>query len=104
LPWNGDLRHLEYDIASAAHHLRADLDQLFPSSSSATSLDRLWRRQHPQEITEIVGERMKLEADGVGRERPARQPRPLDRAIAFLDPLLCRAALVVEGDDPRGRA
>ena len=47
---------------------------------------------------------MKLEADGVGRERPARQPRPLDRAIAFLDPLLCRAALVVEGDDPRGRA
>jgi hypothetical protein len=27
LPWDGDLRHLE-DVASVAHHLRADLDQL----------------------------------------------------------------------------
>jgi len=30
---------------------------------------------------------MKLEPHGVGRERPARQPCPLDRALAFLDPL-----------------
>src|SRR5450756_2589915 len=29
---------------------------------------------------------------------------PLDRALAFLDPLLARPALVVEGDDPRGRS
>jgi len=36
-----------------------------------------------QEIAEIVGERMKLEPHRVGRERPARQPRPLDRAFAF---------------------
>jgi hypothetical protein len=33
----------------------------------------------------------------------ARQPRPLDRALAFFDPWLCRAVFVVEGDDPLGR-
>jgi hypothetical protein len=30
------------------------------------------------------------------------RPCPLDRALAFLDPLLRRAALVVEGDDALG--
>ena len=43
---------------------------------------------------------MKLEPHRVGGERSARQSRPLDRAFALLDPLLCRAALIVEGDDP----
>src|SRR5262245_42088943 len=35
---------------------------------------------------------MKLEPHGVGHERPARQPRPFDRALAFLDPLLAPAS------------
>src|SRR5215510_14907426 len=43
---------------------------------------------------------MKLKPHRVCGKRPARQPRPLDRAFAFLDPLLASAALVVEGDDP----
>src|SRR5271170_1155793 len=47
---------------------------------------------------------MELEAYRVGRESSARQPRPLDRVLAFLDVLLARAALVVEGDDALGRA
>jgi hypothetical protein len=47
---------------------------------------------------------MKLEPDGVGGERPARQPCPLDRAFTFFDPLLARPALIVEGDDPLGGA
>jgi hypothetical protein len=46
----------------------------------------------------------KLKPNGIGSERLARQPRPLDRAPAFLDPLLGRAALIVEGDNPLGRA
>ena len=33
---------------------------------------------------------MQLEANRVDTERVARQPRPLDGALAFLDPLLCR--------------
>src|SRR5262245_31604892 len=47
---------------------------------------------------------MKLEPHRVGGERSARQSRPLDRALAFLDPLFARPALIVEGDDPVGRA
>src|SRR4030081_2809435 len=60
------------------------------------------RRQRAQEVTEIVGKRMKLETDGVGGERATGKPRPLDRAFALFDPLLARAALVVEGDDILG--
>src|SRR5262245_40545797 len=47
---------------------------------------------------------MKLEPNGIGGERSARQPRPLDRPLAFLDPLLARPALVVEGHDALSRA
>jgi hypothetical protein len=47
---------------------------------------------------------MELKANGVGGERAAREPRPSDRALAFLDPLLARPALVVEGDDVLGGA
>src|ERR1022692_2119014 len=47
---------------------------------------------------------MKLEPHGVGGERPARQPCPLDRAFTFFDSLLARPALVVERHDPLGRA
>ena len=35
-----------------------------------------------EKVAKIVGERMKLEPHGVGRERSARQPCPLDRALA----------------------
>jgi hypothetical protein len=57
-----------------------------------------------KEIAEIVGERVKLKPHGIGSERLARQPRPLDRALAFLDPLLAGAALIEEDDNPLGRA
>jgi hypothetical protein len=45
---------------------------------------------------------MKLEPHRVGRETLTRQPRPLDHALTFFDPLLARPAFVVEGDDPLG--
>src|SRR5256884_5220907 len=104
LPWDGDLGHLEDDIAAVADDLRADLDQLFLQTRQRPILDRLRRRQRAQEIAEIVGERMKLEPHRVGGERSARQSRPLDRAFALLDPLLARPALVVESNDALGRA
>ena len=87
-----------------AHYLRADLNQLLFPARQRPVLDRLGRRQRPQEIAEIVGKRMKLKPDSVSCERPARQMRPLDRARSFIDPLPGRAAFVVEGDDPLGRA
>lgn len=60
------------------------------------------RRQRAQEVAEIVGERVKLEANRIGGEGPTGKPRPFDRALALFDPLLARAALVIEGDDIRG--
>lgn len=47
---------------------------------------------------------MKLELDGIGGKRAARQPRPLHGVLAFLDPLFGCAALIVEADDTFGRA
>src|SRR5262249_2982013 len=91
-------------MAAVAHHLRADLDQLLLQTRQRPVLDRLRRRQGAQEIAQIVGERMKLEPHRVGGERSARQPRPLDRALALLDPLLASAALAVESNDALGRA
>ena len=46
---------------------------------------------------------MKLEADRIRGKGTARQPRPFDRVLAFLDVLLARAALDVEGDAALGR-
>src|SRR5215813_13334941 len=46
---------------------------------------------------------MELEANGVGGEGATGQPGPFDRALAFLDPLLRRATLVVKADNALGR-
>src|SRR5262249_10132574 len=45
-------------------------------------------------IAEIVSQRVKLEANRVGGEGTAGKPRPLDRALAFSDPLLTRPTFV----------
>jgi len=47
---------------------------------------------------------MKLEPDLVVAELAARQPGPLDGVLAFLDPLLRRTPLIVEGRYPLGGA
>ena len=100
---DGDLGHLERDVTTVAHDLRANLDQPFLESRQRPVFDRLRRRQRAQEIPEIVSQRMKLEANSVGGEGMARQPRPLDRALALFDPLLAGPTLVVEGNDIFGR-
>ena len=70
---NGDLGHLERDIAPMADDLRADLDELLLQTRQRPIFDRLRRRQSAQEIAEIVGQRMKLETDGVrGESTPDR--------------------------------
>src|SRR6516162_5760165 len=86
-----------------ADNLGADLDQLFPQASQRPRLRRFGHRQRAHEVTEIVGQCVELEAHRVGREGPARQPRPLDCTLALLDPLLRCATLVVEGDNALGR-
>ena len=44
---DGDLGHLEGDIASVVHHLRADLDQLLLQARQRPVFDRFGRRQCP---------------------------------------------------------
>ena len=80
----------------------ADLDQLF-KAGQRPRLRRFGHRQRAHKVTEIVGQCVELEADGVGGEGPARPPRPLDCTLGLLDPLLRCAALVVEGDNTLGR-
>src|SRR5271155_2531413 len=45
-----------------------------PSRQSCQRPDRLRRGERAWEVAEIVGESMKLKADGVGGERAARDP------------------------------
>ena len=59
-------------------------------------LDLLRQRQGAQEFGEVVGQRMQLEPNGVAPEGAAREPRPAQRVLALLDPLLGRAAAVIE--------
>ncbi len=51
-------------------------------------LDLLRQSQRPHEVSEIVGQGVKLEPNGIVAELAARQPRPFDRVLAFLDVLL----------------
>ncbi len=50
-------------------------------------LDLLRQRQRAQEGAEIVGQLMELKPNLVVAELAARQPGPVDRVFAFLDPL-----------------
>jgi hypothetical protein len=68
---NGDLFHLEGDVAAVTDDLPADLDQLLFEARQRPILDWLERRQRAQEIAGIIGERMKLKANRIGRERTA---------------------------------
>ena len=54
-----------------------------------------WQRQGAQDVAEIVCRRVQLQPNGIGGEAAAGQPGPGDGALALLDVLLRRAALVL---------
>ena len=93
--WNRDLGHLEGHGAAVADHPGADLDELLPQAGERPAFHCLGQSQRPQEVAEIVGERVKLEPDGIGGEGAAGQPRPLQGVLALFDVLLGGAALIV---------
>jgi len=66
-----DLGHLKGRVAAVAHDLGADLGQLLAQAGQRPRFRRLWHRQRPHEIAEIVGQRVEPEADGVGGEGSA---------------------------------
>ena len=71
LPRYRDLGELEGHVAPMADDLRANLDQLFLQACQRPVLDLIGYRQRPHEVAQIVGERVKLKADGVGGEGAA---------------------------------
>ncbi len=67
-------------------------------------LHLLRQGQRPHEVGEIVGQGVTLEPNGIVAELAARQPRPFDGVLAFLDVLLRFASLIVKGYHPLGGA
>ena len=51
-------------------------------------LNLLRQRQRAQEVAEIVGERVELQANRIVAEAVAGKPCSVDRVLTFLDPLL----------------
>ena len=93
---HGDLGHLEGDVATVADKLRPDLHELLPEAGQRPVRDCLGQGQRPQEVAEIVGERVKPKPNLVVTELLARGACLFDRVFAFLDPLLRRAAPIGE--------
>lgn len=54
------------------------------------------QRHPPEEVGQVVRQREELQPNSVGGEATAEELRPLYRVLPFLDPLLRRAATVVE--------
>jgi hypothetical protein len=67
-----------------ADNLGADLHQPL-AQRGYRPLRHLGRqRQCAPEVGEVIGQRMKLQPNGIGGEAMARQPRPGDGVFAFL--------------------
>src|SRR3954471_144000 len=98
------LGHLEHRVAGVSDHLRANLHNLLAKRGQRPAFDLVWQHQRAEEVGQVVGQSMKLKPHRVGLHRPARQPCPPDRILTLSDPLLRRAALIVKGDHPLGRA
>ncbi len=93
---DSDLCELECDVAAMSHDLGTDLDQLVAQRGQGPVLGRLRQRQRAQEVAGILGERVELQANRIAAKAVAGQTCPVDRILAFLDPLLGCAALIVE--------
>ena len=68
VPGNGDLRHLEGNVAPVVHDLAADLDQPVPERRQRPVLHGVGHGQGSQAGAEIVDECVKLETDSIVSE------------------------------------
>ncbi len=85
------LGQLKGDVAPVSDDLGTDLHQLLPKRRQRPVLDLLRQRQRAQEVADIPGERVELQANRIVAEAVAEKPCPVDRVLAFLDRFLgCR--------------
>ena len=85
------------------HEPAPGLHQPLLETRERPAFDPRRQDQSAPEVAQVVGQDAQLPAHLVCPEPMARQPRPVGGLLAFLDPLLRRAALVVEPDDRAAR-
>ena len=81
------------------HQPASSFHQPLLETGERPALDPRRQNQSTPEVTQVVGQHRELEPNLVRPETMARQPRPVRRLLAFLDPLLRRPAFVVEPDE-----
>ncbi len=84
------------------HTTRANFDTATLNAGQGPVGDLLGQFCAPEEAAEVVGQCVQLKSDFIVAEPLAGQSCPVDRVLAFLDVLLCRAALIIEAHDPFG--
>ena len=98
LPRHRHLSQLEGGVPGVGNHLGPNLDQLLPKCRQRPVLHRSRQCQPPQEVGQVVRQGKQLQANLVFFKAVAGQPRPVQRVLALLDPLLRRASMIVEVD------
>ena len=96
------LGQLKRHILRVPRDLGPDFNQLLPQRGQRPVPYRFRQGQSPQNVAEVVGQGEQLQASLVVPECAARELRPLHRVLALFDPLLGRAATVVELDHALG--
>src|SRR5436189_4235133 len=90
---------LEDEVPSVPNEAPAGLEQPLLETRAGPALDGDRQDEPAQQIADVVGDHPKEQPDLIGPEAVAGEARPMGGFLAFLDPLLGRAALVVEVDD-----
>jgi len=96
------LRHLEDHLPGMAHDLRPDLDHFLPKRRQRPVTHRSGQHSLPQEVAQVVRQHEQLQPHLVVYKVVTGQSGSFDGVLAFLDPLLRRAPLVVEPHHPFG--
>src|SRR5574337_501946 len=90
---------LEDKVPGMPDEAPAGLEHPLLEARQGPTVNGTGQDQPAQEIAEIVGDDPEKQPHLIGPEAVAREPGPVGGFLAFLDPLLCRPALVVEADD-----
>src|SRR5215510_16182654 len=92
-------RELQGEIPSVPDQPRAGLEQPLLKACEGPVLNGDGEHEPAQQVAEVVGDDPEQQTDLIGPEPVTREPGPVGRGLAFLDPLLGRPALVVEADN-----